>query len=321
MDDIVNALRSIQRTISGSGISITFDQTSVHIAGLHGSVTLKLIRLYRPSSHDVEREASEDALLVITAATRKAAAAAARYNHILVPEGGYRIVAPGVALMHDSYVSPETSRLAQLAGRSGVIAETLLLGKNRAWSVRDLAAAAHVSSALTHRVMVRLERENLLVPHGSGRVKSRVLSNPRALAELWSQEESIPSPALRGFLYTSSTEALSSKITDGHPETAVGGVLAANLYKPLLTRVSPPLRVWVPSDFDFSELDSLGFQPTNEGANVEFLKTKHDAWQVNMSRAEKLPCVSKWRAWLEVASTTGRSQELADALFAELSLK
>lgn len=318
MDEIVSALATIEREIRGSDIAIRFDRTSAHIKGPHGATSLKLTRLYRPSSSDVQREAADDVLLVISGATQKAADAAKKHNHILVPEGAYRIVAPGIALINDSKALPQASRQARLMGRTGVIAETLLLGGNRAWSVRDLATAASVSPTLTHRVMGRLEREGLLVPHGSGPDKSRVLSNPKALAELWSQEERTPAPALRGFLYAPSTEALASKIADECPEAAIGGVLAANLYKPILTHVAPPLRIWVPSSFDFTTLERIGFQPTGEGANVEFLKSKQDPWQVNMNIAENPPRVSKWRAWLEVAHASGRTQELADALISEL---
>lgn len=317
MDELVNTRAAILREVQGSGIDIRFEDDYAHITGPQGASSFRLARLYRPSSDDVEREAGEGVLLIINAATQKAAKAAARHNHILVPEGGYRIVAPGIALIHHSKLTTEAPRQARLSGRTGVIAETLLLGGKREWPVRELASAAKVSTGLAHRVMARLEREGLLSSMGSGPEKSRVLSNAKALAELWSQEERVPKPTLRGFLYAPSTEALARKILDECPEGAAGGVFAANLYNPVLTRVQPPLRIWVPTTFELDRFQGIGFQTTDEGANVEFTQCKEDPWQVYMNH-EEIPRVSKWRAWLEIANTGGRTQELADALLAEL---
>jgi hypothetical protein len=143
------------------------------------------------------------------------------------------------------------------------------------------------------------------------------LHNPRALAELWSQEEKIPKPILSGFLYSTSTEALARKVLDVCPGSAVGGTLAANLYTPVLTRVAPPIRIWVPDDFAPEPLMSIGFQQTDSGVNVEFVQAKDDPWRVHMS-SDDLPRVSKWRAWLEVSHAEGRTQELADALLSDL---
>jgi DNA-binding transcriptional regulator YhcF (GntR family) len=202
-------------------------------------------------------------------------------------------------------------------GQSGVLAESLLLGGKKEWSVRELAADAGVAPALAHRVVTRLEREALLVRYGEGPKTIRVLSHPRALAELWSREEKMPKPVLRGFLYGASTEAVARKVLEVCPGSAVGGTLAANLYKPVLTRVTPPIRIWVAGGFAPESLAASGFQQTDEGANIEFVQAKGDPWQVHMN-PDGLPRVSKWRAWLEIAIVEGRTQELAEALLSEL---
>jgi hypothetical protein len=64
-------------------------------------------------------------------------------------------------------------------------------------------------------------------------------------------------------------------------------------------------------------LEALGFQPTDSGANIEFLRVKENPWRVHLS-AEGLPRVSKWRAWLEIANAEGRAQELAETLLSDL---
>lgn len=211
----------------------------------------------------------------------------------------------------------EESRQVRLRGRTGVLAESLLLGGRREWSVRTLAADAGVTPALAHRAVTRLEREGLLTRHGTGPGTTRILSHPRALAELWSQEEQIPAPSLTGFLYGSSLEALARKVLEICPGGAIGGALAANLYRPVLTRVAPPLRIWAPRDFVPETLETIGFQPTVDGANIEFLQAKDDPWRVHVNRND-LPKISKWRAWIEITNMKGRTQELAEALLSDL---
>lgn len=310
----MNALDGIRAELDGSGVSLSFDGVLVHIAGPAGTAPLRVVDLYRPSSEDVEKGATPDVLLLLRSASSKALAAAQRHNHISVPSGGYRIVTPGVVLINRQEPSPpQASRQVRLTGLTGVVAETLLLENGRAWSVRDLAAQAHVSSSLAHRVLTRLEREGILNAQGRGQGKTRVLSNVRGLAELWSQEEKRPKPVARGFCYGPSLEAVARKILSLCPGLAVGGTLAANLYKPVLTQPPPPVRLWAPSDFPLSALKAHGFEETESGANIEVLQAENDPWQVHTTR-HGLPKVSPWRAWLEIAAVPGRTEELADAL-------
>ncbi len=319
MDEFVNTLETLQKEIKGSGITTKLKGDKLLILGPGAGKTtavLKIVRLYRPSSEDIERSAAPDTLLVLVAATQKAARTAARHNHISIP-GGHRIVVPGVALVREETPNLKVSRQVRLQGRTGLIAETLLIGHKKIWSVRMLAAAANVSTTLTHRVLMRLEEEGLLTAVGSGNEKVREISNARALAELWSQEEQAARPFIRGFLYGSSSESIAKKILDIYPNAAVGGALAANSYKPILTRVNPPVKMWVPSDSHIEPLMRSGFERTEEGANVELVRSKGDPWRVNMNR-DNLQRVSSWRAWLEISSIGGRTQELADALLDDL---
>ncbi len=318
MANLVNTLAHLQREIEGANIAVQLGEDQVRFSGPAGTSCLRIVSLYRPSTRDIEREAAPDVLLVLTAPTQKAIQAAEKTNHVVIPGGSYRIVVPGIALIGNAHAIPvAASRQVRLMGRTGVVAETLLLGGRREWSVRELGADAGVAPALAHRTVTRLEREALLVRHGEGPRTTRVLSNPRGLAELWSQEEKIPEPFLRGFLYGSSMEELARKVLEICPGGAAGGALAANIYRPVLTRVAPPVRIWVPDDFDPDALDTIGFQPTASGANIEFVQVKENPWRVHRS-TEDLSRVSKWRAWLEIANAEGRTQELAEALLSEL---
>lgn len=318
MDNIVNKIAQMQTDIQSSCVFLWIEGEYLHLKGPAGAFSLRLVRLYRPSSEDIQREAGPNVILILTAAHSKAFAVAQRYNHIFLPHGGYRIVAPGIALINTQpHIPSEESRQVRLMGRTGVLAETLLLGGQKKWSVRELAESARVSPALAHRVVTRLEREHILTSDGYAREKTRILSNSQALAELWSQEEKIPKPFLRGFLYGASVEAVAQKVLAACPDSAVGGVLAANLYRPTLTQVPPPLHIWVPSDFNPEALTTLGFEQTETGVNIEFTQVKNNSWQVYRS-LDNLPKVSQWRAWLEIAKIKGRVEELAEALRSKL---
>lgn len=323
MNDFVNILNRIRRDIQGAGVYLSHDaeRDVLMVESLaQGETTLKIVRLYRPSSAEVENLAAPNVLLVITAANSKAVAAAAACNHILIPSGGFRIVVPGVVLIRElptEEYQVQESRQVRLQGQTGVVVETLLLGGKKHWAVRELSTASHISIGLTHRAVERLEQQGLITSHGEGHKKTRMVNDPQALAELWSDEEEAPQPILRGFLYSSSTEGVAQNALKLCPQGAVGAVLAANLYKPVLTRIPPPIRVWIPESFDDDLIKSSGFQETDEGANIEFVKTKKDSWQTHINR-EQLPKVSRWRAWLEISHAKGRTKELADILLKDL---
>ncbi len=320
MDDFVNRVTQLQRQVSPAGMTIQADIETKHLC-VHsplGSTCLRLVQLYRPSSSDIQQAATEDVLLVLTAPSRKALEAAATTNYLVLPNGATRIVANGIVLVLDAPAqAAKVSHQVKLTGRTGIVAETLLLHGTRRWSVRELAHQSQISPALAHRVLTRLEQEGLLLTEGSGPDKVRAVRDLRTLAELWSHEEKTPQTVLRGFLYGSSPEAVAQQVLAASPDGAIGTTLAANLYKPTLTRVPLPLRVWVKSDFDPTPLFTLGLEKTDEGANIEFVRSKDDPWCVHRSE-EGLPKVSKARAWMEIAEMGGRTQELAEGLLKEL---
>ncbi len=320
MDYLVNRVDQLQRLIAPSGIVINADMDgpNLRFSSSLGSASLRMVRLYRPSSRDIEQASAPNLLLLLTAPTKKALEAAEQTSYLVLPDGACRIVANGIVLILDAptpLVKP--SHQVRLTGRTGIVAETLLLGGSRQWSVRELAQDSHVSPALAHRVLNRLEQEGFLQAHGSGPKKVRTARNLRGLAELWSQEERKPQIVLRGFLYASSLEELARKVLVAYPEGAIGATLAANQYKPILTRVLPPFRIWVRGDFNPEPLFAMGLERTNEGANLEFVASKDDAWCVHRDPAE-IPKVSQARSWLEISESTGRSTELAEALLLEL---
>jgi hypothetical protein len=318
MSSLVNELDRIAHDVKGSGLSFCLAGDVLHVKTTGATASFKVARLYRPASADVISLAGPETILILEAPSQKAIAAAEASNHIILPGGGYRIVAPGIAIARDISMPITFTRQVKLTGRTGVIAESMLLAPQTTWSVAGLAATAGVSPALVHRAFTRLEGEDLVEAHGQGREKIRTLRRARALAELWAHEERIPKPTLRGYLYGSNPNAVVHAILEALPGGAVGGVLAANSYRPTLTRDAPPYRVWIPDTFNIDPLLPKGFEETEEGANLELIQVKDDPWAVHVDQKADLPRVSKWRAWLEIDNISGRTEELADAMLKDL---
>lgn len=318
MRDVEAKLTEILHPIRESGIQLQLQGEDVVVTTGGQSTRLRLTRLLRPSSLQVKYAAAPLTLLVLVNPSAKAAAAGSTTNHIVLPEGSYRLVVPGVALMREvPPAAPTQERRTRFQGRTGQVAETLLLAGKRAWSVHQLAEAASVSPALAHRVLARLDVEGWIAAHGCGPDKTRTLINPIALAEAWAQEEARPHVVLRGYLYGSTPQALMQKALDICPEGAVGGMLAAGTYAATATRLPYPLQFWVPEGFNMAKFGERGLEETRDGANLELVQNKGDHWR-HHRRVEELAMVSPWRAWRESSAATGRARETSDALLHRL---
>jgi hypothetical protein len=327
MDDLVNKLRQVARQVEDANIDLTLVGDELLVRTPSGNTWFDVIRLYRPSSTSIKEAVGypfvteKKKVLILTAATKKAIEAAAPYNHITLPEGSLRLMAPGLALIHEAQADAASAeKRTKLAGRTGVVAETLLQFPGMPWSIHELAHRSKVSPTLVHRVLTRLEAADMVISKGFGPEKTRMLHNPSALAELWSEEDQPQTPVLRGYIYGSSPETIVHKMQRAFQSHAMaaGGVLAANSYEPILTKMPFPIRMWLPGNFLFNWLDEVGFEETTEGHNLEICQARYDSWQVHAEFTD-FPRVSAWRAWMEIAQATGRTQELAEALLAKLT--
>lgn len=180
----------------------------------------------------------------------KAAEAAAPFNHIVLPDGPFRIVVPGMALVRETpaagHALESPVKVARLRGKTGRVAESLLLQGRHEWTLDIVAGAALISHGLAHRVLARLEEEGWVESRDKGPGKTRMVVNPAALAEAWGQEEKEPPVALRGYLYGATPEDVAAKALKICPDGAIGGTLAANIHAPTLTRVPFPIWFWAP---------------------------------------------------------------------------
>ena len=171
---------------------------------------------------------------------------------------------------------------ARLAGKAGLIAQALLLDRDRAWRVADIAAEAGVSAGLAHRVLARLEDATILAADGIGPRKVRRITNPEALLDLWAEEE-----RERGARRTAAfvlarpgartAALLSERLAGAGIMHAITGIAAAAILAPALTSV-PITYVRVTAAVPVSEaLNALDARQTDEGANLVIVQGADDA--------------------------------------------
>jgi hypothetical protein len=202
----------------------------------------------------------------------------------------------------------------KLAGKAGVATQALLIDPARPWKIHDLATAADVSVGLVHRLFVRLEREEVVEAAGAGPQKSRRVTNPAALLDLWAEEmRDRGTRELRAYRLArdprSQTTALSRALTEADVKHAVTGAAAAARLAPFVTAV-PVTDVWV------SELDALEHaanaaraQEVTEGHNVIFRSAKDDAPLAFRKRCDGVWLANTLRVFLDLRADPRRGRE------------
>ncbi|MES2209271.1 MAG: hypothetical protein V4515_03700 [Chloroflexota bacterium] len=171
---------------------------------------------------------------------------------------------------------------ARLAGKAGLIAQALLLDRDRSWRVADIAAEAGVSSGLAHRVLARLETAAILAAEGTGPRKVRRIANPGALLDLWSEEEKERGARrTAAFVLTRpgarTAALLSERLVGAGIPHAITGIAAAAILAPALTSV-PVTQVRVTAGISASDaLHALEARQTDEGSNLVIVQGADDA--------------------------------------------
>src|SRR5262249_6476362 len=107
--------------------------------------------------------------------------------------GNIRVTLPGLLLWKEGRTTvlsrhPHDQPPVKLTGKAGVVAQALLRAPERRWQVHELANSANVSVGLAHRVLSRLEREQLIEAQGAGPKRKRRITSPTALLDLWAEE-------------------------------------------------------------------------------------------------------------------------------------
>ena len=130
----------------------------------------------------------------------------------IVDSGNAHIELPGLLVHVEGGHPAAYARPVRLSGRAGVVAQALLLYQGRRWQVEDLAEEARVSDGLAHRVLVRLEAENLVASEGAGTRRHRYVTDASALLDLWAEEDRYRPERTRAFVLARGPRQLSIEV-------------------------------------------------------------------------------------------------------------
>lgn len=239
--------------------------------------------------------------------------------------GNAHVELPGLLLHIEAKARSRSSkkrRPVRLRGKSGVVAQALMLQPNREWKIKNLANEANISEGLVHRVLTRLEDENLIATEGAGPYTTRHVVDPGALLDLWAEEESDELHRTLGFVLAQTPRQLIEKlsVTLGGEgiEYALTGAAAASLIAPFITAV-PLVELWVtmqllPENF----LDLVGGEPVDEGANVAILQQKADTPLAFRERIGSTWVSNRLRIYVDLVRDPRRGREQADHLRAQV---
>ena len=239
-------------------------------------------------------------------------------------EGNASVRVPGLLVRTGSFgadaviVRPAKAQaMARLAGKAGLIAQALLLERERPWQLVDLATHAGVSGGLTHRVLVRLEQAGIVAVSGRGPGKVRRLVNAPALLDLWAEEDIEPRVRrTTGYLLVEPgvrlTAAVSERLERAGIEHAVTGVAAAALLAPALTSVAVAQVRIRAAVLPPTALEALDARHVDEGANVVLVQGADDAELRFRRKVDGVWLAADTRIYLDALRDPRRGREQAD---------
>lgn len=210
----------------------------------------------------------------------------------------------------------------RLSGKSGLVAQAMLCDVDRSWQVGDLKQRCGVSAGLVHRVLLRLEHEGVVEVQGAGPAKTRRLSNPAALLDLW-VEEQIDRPTRHPlFMLAQTTDQLISRLSEGleaaRVDYALTGTAAAARLAPFLTNVAVS-DVWLDSTADPSAVCAhLGATPVDSGPNVVLLQDRDNGPLAFRNRIDGVWTTNLFRLYLDTRRDRRRGREQSDHLRREV---
>ncbi len=211
---------------------------------------------------------------------------------------------------------------SRLSGKAGLIAQALLLDPERAWRIKDLAEQTGVSTGLTHRVLSRLEVEGIVNTKGAGPLRTRHVTDPTALLDLWAEENVDRPVRTRGYMLAQTPRQLITGLGDGLDgagiEYALTGAAAASIIAPFTTTVTVA-EVWVAEAADPRKLlEHSSVTPVTEGHNIVFLQAAADAPLAFSKQYGNLWIVNQFRLYADLRRDRRRGVEQADHLRREV---
>lgn len=233
--------------------------------------------------------------------------------------GNIRLELPGLLVRITGAGRPHrASAPARLSGKSGLVAQAMLLDTNRSWRVSELAAHCGVSGGLAHRVLSRLEAEGAVAAHGTGPNKTRRLLNPTALLDLWAEEQRNRPSRRPAFMLAQTTDQLIGSLRDGLESAAVDyaltGAVAAALVAPFLSNVLLA-EIWLDSAVDPNEVCSqLQATPVESGPNVVLLQERDDVPLAFRTHKEGVWVANVFQLYADLSRDPRRGREQSDHL-------
>jgi hypothetical protein len=211
----------------------------------------------------------------------------------------------------------------RLTGKAGVAAQALLRAPARRWKVHDLADEATVSVGLAHRVLARLEREQVVDVEGAGPQRTRRVTNPTALLDLWAEEmRDRDVKQLRAYRLARDPRAqartLSRSLTEAKIEHAVTGAAGATRLAPFITAV-PVTDIWAPETVALDTIAEVaGAEVVPEGHNIVFRQAADDGPLVFRQLVDDVWIANAFRLFYDVRQDPRRGREQADRLREEV---
>ena len=212
---------------------------------------------------------------------------------------------------------------AKLTGKAGIAAQALLREPQRKWQVRDLAEAAGISMGLAHRVMARLEREQLVEVEGAGPKRTRRVENPTALLDLWAEEmRDRGVKELRAFRLARDPRAqaktLSRALADAKIEHAVTGPAGAVRLAPFVTAI-PITDIWVADTVALNNVaEAARADAVQEGHNIVLRQATGNAPLAFRKKLDDVWTANPFRLFFDLRHDPRRGREQADRLREEV---
>lgn len=314
----------ILRAIPELEVAITPDTEArsdalVQYAGMESPVALEFkTRVSSATAHLAIHQAQRlDMPLVVVAAETTAGAREVLSEAgigLVDGLGNVRLDLPGLVMrIAGTGRVARTAGPTRLSGKSGLIAQAMLLEIEKSWHVSGIREACGVSAGLVHRVLRRLEGEGVVEAFGAGPAKTRRLSNPAALLDLWAEEQHDPPSRLPAFMLAPTTDQLVESLCSGLEaigvEYALTGAAAADRIAPLLTNVAVT-EVWLDSTADMRGLCArLGATPVESGPNVVFLQERDDGPLAFRMREKDVWTANLFRLYVDVRRDPRRGLE------------
>jgi ribosomal protein S25 len=238
--------------------------------------------------------------------------------------GNAHVELPGV-LVHIEGRTGDAKRRAmpvRLSGKAGAVAQALLVDRERAWKVTDLAERTQVSVGLAHRVLKRLEGEGVVRAEGTGPGRTRYVDNPAALLDLWAEEQQDRPLRTRAFLLAETTrqaiDALGMGLEKARIDHALTGAAGASLRAPAVTAV-PVIEVWAAATEAPERLcEAVGAEAVADGHNVVFLQADGDHPMLYREQVEGRWVASPLRLYVDLLQAPQRGREQARYLRSEV---